>query len=242
MPLKTTSILPPGGWVYIQKDASGKDLKKFKSMSPFSDSVRDILAVRVSNSLPRATFQEVADDLEQAQCERLGFDPNWCVSKKKTFSFNPVKLFRASAQHLRESVEGAAQRLGQLNDGKSILLRWLGDGLQPVAPTISQARADVCTGRVSGVSCAFNGPGLKPVEAAAEFLRLCAEEKNNLKLAVEGEKSLHTCSLCWCHLPTKVHVPMRHILADTPQPLLDKIQKSKPDCWMITEQNNPTTP
>lgn len=244
MPLKSTAILPPGGWVYIQKGNDGKDLPngKFKSMSPFGEAVTEIWKVRKGNNLPRATVQEVAEDLEQAQCERLGFDPSWCVSKKKIFQFQPVKLFKVSLQHVRESVEGAANRLGQLNDGASIMRRWFGDDLTPVSPEVSQARADICTKIKDGTPCAFNKPGFRPVEAAAEFLRLLAERKNDLKLSVSGEENLHTCELCWCHLPTKVHVPLKHILAETPNAMLDKIRQAQPACWMITEQANPATP
>jgi hypothetical protein len=228
--------------VYIQKDNDGKDLARFRSMSPFNEAVQEILKVRQANGLPRASFQEVADDLETAQCERLGFDPNWCVSKKKTFSFHPAKLFKVSAQHVRESVEGAAQRLGQLSDGANVIRRWFGSGLSPVSPEVSQARADICTGRQNGTPCHFNKPGFRPVEAAAEFLRLLAERKHELKLVVISEESLHTCKLCWCHLPTKVHVPLEHILSETPQPMIEKIQQLYPACWIITEQQTPAKP
>jgi hypothetical protein len=239
MPLKTTATLPPGGWVYIQKGNDGKDLARFRSMSPFNEAVTEILRVRQANGLPRASAQEVAEDLDAAQCERLGFDPNWVQSKKKTFTFQPVKLFKVSAQHVRETVQGAAERLGQLVDGASIIRRWFGDGLTPVYPEISQARANVCTTINNGTPCQFNNPGFRPVEAAAEFLRLLAEQKNDLKLSVEGEDKLHTCELCWCHLPTKVHVPLKHILSETPQPMIDKIRQEQPACWIVTEQNSP---
>ncbi len=228
--LKTRTTLPPGGWTYTQKAENGSELHKFRSMSSFGDAVSEILKFREGNHLPRATGAEVAEDLDNAQCERLGFDPSFCIVKKKAISFQPMRLFKAAATHAISLASHAEQRIGQLSNGAKTVLSWSGQGFKPVDAGTSQRRADVCLG------CAHNKPGFKPVEAAAEFVRQAVEWKNNQKLTVQGEENLHTCDLCWCHLPTKVHAPLEIILEDTPAAMLADIGEKKPDCWLLTEQ------
>lgn len=239
MPLKSTTVLPPGGWIYEQKDNEGKVVKKFRSMAPFKDAATEIKRVRVNNKFARASLNEVMEDLEAATCERLGFDPKWCAVKKKSFPFTPVNLFKASPFHLRENAQAAGQRIGQLASGAQILSDWIGEGAQPVPIETAQARADVCTGRLTGHPCPFNRSGFKPVEGAAERIRLHLERKNELDLRVEGEENLHTCDICWCHLPLKVHVPISSILAGTPDNMLLKFQQAYPACWIVTENQTP---
>lgn len=239
MPLKTTTTLPPGGWVYEQKDNAGKVVQKFKSMSPFNEAAMQVLKLRENNKYDRATLAEVKEDLDNAQCERLGFDARFCSSKKKPFNINPISLFKVSAQHLRESAEAVAARVEQAADGLQIIRDWLGDGAKPVEQSLSQARADICTGRLSGNPCPLNKDGFKPVEAAAATIKAQLEEKRKMALTVEGEANLKTCDVCWCHLPLKVHVPLATILKRTPKPLLEKFQQAQPACWMLTEQQNP---
>ena len=98
MSLKNTNILPPAGWVYSQKDNAGKVVKQFKSMSPFPDACKEILQCRVANGFNRATLPQVMEDVDEAQCARLGYDP--AHVKKKPVSFTPTRLF--SPLHLRE--------------------------------------------------------------------------------------------------------------------------------------------
>lgn len=235
MPLITRNTLPPGGFVYTQNDNNGKKLKEFRSMSPFNEIAKEVFDMRVGNKLNRATLDEVKDDIDNAQCERLGFDPNHCAVKKKAFQFQPVRIFKASTSHLRQVAGDAVQAVGKLSHGAIILHRWLGEGMAPVSSELSQSRADTCSGRISGTPCAFNKPGWKPVEAAAEYFREISEAKTGLKLKVEGEENLHTCKLCFCDLKTKPFVPMKTILAGTPEAMLANIKEKKADCWIVVE-------
>lgn len=236
MPLKNRQKLPPGGWIYQQHDGNKKVVKTFKSMAPFNDAVQDILRCREANNFERATFDEAAEDLEAATCERLGFDPRHCSKKNApegAFTFTPMKMFQASAQHLRQSVEAARRRSSQVADGVQILKDWLGDGATPVPSVQSQARADIC------LRCTFNTSGFKPIAAVAEIIRQQVEKKHELKLTVSGEENLHTCDICWCHLPLKVHVPMQYILENTPEPMLEKFRQDQPACWIVKETQTP---
>lgn len=234
MPLKNTNTLPPGGWVYEQKDNDGKVVKRFKSMSPFKEACMEILKCREANKFNRATLPQVMEDVDEAQCIRLGYDQNFV--KKKAVTFTPAKLF--SPVHLREGVRRVADTLGGLSNGARILLRWLGEGSKPVAPEIAQARAEVCLHVAEGKPCPFNQNGFKPVERIAELIRDQTEQKNELKLSVQGEEGLHTCALCFCSLPLKVHVPIEQILSGTPAPMLEKFKREQPKCWMVTEAEN----
>lgn len=189
--------------------------------------------MRQANNLPRATRGEVEFDIDEAQCERLGFDAKFCIKKNSStgFTFTPMRLFQASATHLREGVKLVARRSAELASGVDILTDWLGAGGKPVEQSLSQSRADVC------LQCSFNQPGFKPVEAVAKAIAQQIEKKNELNLSVVGEENLHTCDVCWCHLPLKVHVPLIHITDNTPIAMIEKFQQSKPDCWLVTEIN-----
>lgn len=80
MPLLTTKESPPGGWIYIQKDAAGKDFKKLRTHGTYSGFVREILTLRQANNLPGADEATVDTDLQAYTCFRLGNDPRYCVS------------------------------------------------------------------------------------------------------------------------------------------------------------------
>lgn len=127
----------------------------------------------------------------------------------------------------------------KLLTGAAILKDWWEDGGQPVPKNQSQARADICAGKASGIPCAYNKPGFVPIESAAEFIRHQIERKNKLKLAVDGEEKLHTCSICWCSLPLKIHTPIEHILVHTDIETLKEFADKKPECWINLEQQNP---
>jgi hypothetical protein len=228
--LKTRTTLPPGGWTYTQKAESGAELHKFRSMSSFQDAATEILKFRQGNKLPRATIQEVSEDLDNAQCDRLGHDPKHCIVKKKPIVFQPARLFKAAATHVLALAGDAAQKVGQLSNGAKTILSWTAQGLKPAPPGVAQGRAHIC------IDCPHNRPGFKPVEEAAEFIRQAVEWKNNQKLEVQGEEKLHTCDLCFCHLPTKIHVPIEILLKDTPSAMLADIGEKKPDCWLLTEK------
>ncbi len=243
MALKSLTTLPPGGWTFEQKDGGGRlVLKKFRSMSPFADAVKEIVDFRKGNTLPGADSQTVAKDLEEFTCRRLGYDPNFCwsgTSQKKT-PYQPVQMFRNLAQHVRDGAALAATRLGQLDSGQRILRDWLGDGGLPVSTEQAQARADTCTGRLRGTACPHNKSGFKPVEMAAELIRGQVEKKNELKLHVEGEDTLHTCDICFCKLSLKAWVPLNYIVDNTPKPMLDKFKNQAPTyCWLVNEMQPP---
>lgn len=237
MPLKNTNVLPPGGWIYEQKDNSGKFVKKFKGMSPFRSFCAEVLKVRQANKFNRATLEQVMEDVDEAQCQRLGFDPTHV--KKKPVTFIPKKLF--SPAHLRGVAQAVASGIGSVANAAVILTRWLGSGGKPVDSDVSQRRANVCNTVAQGQRCPFNEQGFTPTERIAEIIRSQTGEKNKLKLTVQGEETLGVCTICHCDLKLKVHVPIHHILSGTPQPMLMKFKREQPQCWMVQESEKPAT-
>lgn len=191
----------------------------------------EVLRMRQANGYDRATLPQVREDVDEFNCQRLGYDPNWV--KKKPVSFTPARLF--SPQHLREAVRHVGNRIGNLSDGAHILTRWLGGDAKPVDSAIAQGRADVCLAVESGSRCKFNEPGFAPVERIAEIIKAQVEKKNEFKLEVKGEENLHTCSLCFCHLPTKIWTPIEHIASGTPSPMIEKFRREQPKCWIVKE-------
>jgi len=111
-------------------------------------------------------------------------------------------------------------------NGAAILVDWLGDGAFPVESEIAQRRADIC------LNCPNNADGNPLVEAVANHIKTTVELKNGLKLRVNGEKSLKTCSVCECKLSLKIWTPLKHILKHTPQTELDKFPAH---CWIHAE-------
>lgn len=227
--------LPPGGWMFDQKSNDGVVIRSswLHRMSPFSDMVSEISKFRSANGLLNAEPENVAGEVDDFQCVRLAGNGEFCNQKKTT----PLtRLIRQPVAAVVASVEAAARRIGELNEGRKILSGWLGEGGNPVAAELAQNRADVCTGRKTGVPCPFNEDGFAPVEAVAGIIKSQVEKKSDLKLAVEGGGRLKTCTQCMCHLPLKVHVPMNFILAHTKPETLDKIRRQKADCWQVTEK------
>lgn len=117
-------------------------------------------------------------------------------------------------------------RAAQYANGIQILKDWLGHGGIPVGATDSQRRADIC------LKCPNNTPGWSVPERVANAIREHVELKNKLQLRVDGEKSLHTCSVCQCALRLKVHVPIAVIRGHMQPGEADKLPS---DCWQKTE-------
>ena len=117
------------------------------------------------------------------------------------------------------------------NTFRKIIKSWLGEGGRPVPAGVSQVRADQC------LCCWFNSKtGCIGGEAVPISVSHIISAKTKLKLSVLGEHNLHSCKLCRCYLPLKIHVPIVHLRQFTPQAVIEDIKKHKPTCWQITER------
>ena len=117
------------------------------------------------------------------------------------------------------------ERAAQFTEGAKILTEWLGHGAVTVSPELAQARANVC------LKCPQNVKKSFASELIADAIRVQVAMKKNLKLRVNGEKSLHICDGCGCVLRLKIHVPLKNILPDP-----EEMNKFQDKCWLKTEK------
>lgn len=108
-----------------------------------------------------------------------------------------------------------------------------GFGEDPPPQDVAQNRADICTGRVSSVPCAYNHQGTFSLTSKiAAFIHAQRQRKLELKLSVDGEGSLGICKVCKCYLPLKVWYSSRVIYEYTEDSTIAKF----PDfCWIKRE-------
>ncbi len=246
MPLSSYTAICPGGYTYEQRNPAGVVVKKFHTTTmPLKLFVSDIQKLREMNKFPRSSRAETFEDVEEEQCRRLNYDPAWV--QKKTNFISPSKVLRSASAHVRV----VATLFSNIKSGARTLLDWSDDGFAAVPAALSQARADICTGRISGHPCPHNiNSTIKIPDTVAGLVQAQIEKKNGMKLTVEGEADLHICKLCLCILPLKVHVPLPTILAQMTPDLIEKFKKYAdgkihdlesdeelfyPNCWINTE-------
>jgi hypothetical protein len=185
----------------------------------------------VANKLIRQNPDFVEADVTEYLAREFGGDP-------KYFTMDPTQKKTSFSSRVRNQSARLVAKGRQIVDGAAIIIDWLGDGLKPVEQAEAQARAAVCLGRNGGVPCPHNNPGFKPVETIAEIIRAWSEKKNELNLSVIGEEKLHTCDVCFCHIPTKAWCPMDTISGQTPKAMFNKFASEAPkNCWMRIENH-----
>lgn len=232
MRLLNTNNRLPGGWRYEQFDSANKPLHKWAGdFDPFIMFLGKVQSFRKANQLSRQDINFVEQDVTEYLAREFGGDPRYFTSssaQKKT-SHSPHSPSRSLARLADTGLS--------ILRGASTIADWLGDGLKPVAQEVAQNRADICSGRLNGKPCLNNNPGFKPVETIAQIIRAWSEKKNYMTSEVMGEDNLHTCNVCLCHLPTKIFVPMKTILGQTSQAMLDKFASEAPrNCWMLSRK------
>lgn len=109
-------------------------------------------------------------------------------------------------------------------EGAQTIKDWLNNGADTVSKADAQKRANVC------LKCPMNQPGGVVSSTVAAAIRKQVELKNNLKLRVDGEKSLLTCTGCGCVLRLKIWLPLENLGVDK-----DELGKFDPSCWMREE-------
>lgn len=121
-------------------------------------------------------------------------------------------------------------RIKQAKALYSTMVEWLGDGAKPVHPDQAQKRADIC------LKCPNNNQSLSVEsifkDAVASTIRKQIELKNQMKLRVNGEKSLGICDVCHCVLRLKVHVPFQFVDDSTDD---ETVMLFPQECWYIQE-------
>lgn len=116
-----------------------------------------------------------------------------------------------------------------------------GFGEAPPAQEVTQARADCCSGRLSGIPCPHNHRGGWNFTAKmAAAIHVQRQRKLQLRLGVEGEDQLGMCKICGCFLPLKVHWNEEQIYSHTSDEDFAKFSTAWPQCWMNQINNKYT--
>ena len=225
--LITTKTVPPGGWQYTQLDAQGDKLKSFASMNPFGMFCGEVLNCRQGNRLDRATKAQMQQDVIEFTCERLGNDPRFCQdSQKKT-----PGLFSALSEGAAHAIDALKKQVtGVLVVGDYVL-----HGSKPIAIAQSQARADVCTGRLSGKPCPRHVQNWNYNLATQAVIRMEMEKRAKAGRKLIQEDTFKTCSVCGCWLPLKVDVPFITIWKHTSDSMFNEFPTETP-CWISQER------
>lgn len=114
--------------------------------------------------------------------------------------------------------------------GISIITEWLGDGGQVADAEEAQARADICTGRLSGKACDQNDLSFSVTKPVALAVKRYLEVKNKIRLRVAGERRLGVCRVCTCNLRLLVHEPIDQVRAE----MTDEERERLPSfCWKL---------
>lgn len=216
-PLSYTQI-PNKGWMFRQPQMN------WSVQNPVSKTLDEVTdeVIRLRQKNPAITAQHsLATDFDTVKAEvyefnrlRLGAPPS---SPPKFMPQHPM------------AAGGVVGHAGRTVAGLKLMAQWLGAGLKPVPKELAEKRASIC------VECPKNQKGdlWQRLDAiAARDLRALIEKKNQMALKTSYDDKLQTCVLCDCWNQLKVHVPLQHILKNTP----DEVTSTLPNaCWIIRE-------
>jgi hypothetical protein len=128
-------------------------------------------------------------------------------------------------QAVREAMN-LLQKAASIPNGVKHITEWLGSGGTVVSQADAQERANIC------LKCPKNVSGLAVTKAVALAIKAHLETKNQLRLRVQGEKSLHSCEACGCVLRLLVWEPQDRVQSQ----LTDGEVEQLPDnCWKLKE-------
>jgi len=122
-------------------------------------------------------------------------------------------------------------------NGARILYEWIGSGSQVVDQETAQKRATACLygdtdKEGKPCACRHNQSGGIVAKAVAFAIYEQTQLKNELQLRVDGEKSLHQCSICSCQLKLKIWLPIETLRSEE---LPEEKGKWPAWCWMKNE-------
>lgn len=221
MPLRPEmrSKWPPGGWQYYQPQTGWEAPEPLANT--FQQQVQNIIKHRKANPRFGLSLDEiaVADELDDYTCARLRHHIKFCEVQKKSIS--PVSQLSSL---LRKSVELVA------GVEPSALEDWLGADKKPVPEQQAHRRAAVCAVCPQNVTKGWRDWLTAPV---AFGIHKYIEAKNNLKLTTPSDDMLGVCKVCRCHLPLKVHVPLKYIVENTDEETFAELDSK---CWVLSEK------
>lgn len=121
------------------------------------------------------------------------------------------------------------RRVAALAAGAKSIAEWIGQGNVPVGTELATARAKVC------VACPLNKPGDLSnffERATSDLIRRYIEQSVDSMLTTPYDQKLGVCDACMCPMRLKVHTPLRHILSNMPEHIVDELDSK---CWILSE-------
>lgn len=180
--LKMPNTTPPGGWRYFQPESrlwfDGSD-------QGFEDMVERIAHHRQYRKLNRQSMREVAEDVNNQLCERLG--PEHCRDM-------PAGSFWLKHDY------AAGLTASTVLAGSQALIAMLKEGTNAVPLEQVKARAEICRG------CQFNTP-LQGCGSCSTIMQTTAR----ILPSERRLSGLETCAACGCGLQLKVNATLKTI-------------------------------
>jgi hypothetical protein len=234
---------PAGGWKFEQ--ALPGNLGTWHAPDPLSNSFRkqvgNVVAWRKAN--PAMTvklklsvdWDTVAGEVIAQNVARLRKMPKgdyYLIDDAPVIPSNPAQK-KSLWAFVKEAGAAVVEGAVEVANGETVLQDWLGAGGTPVLPTLAEHRAGVC------VVCPQNTRkhwSLAFTKRVAALFTKTIEERNKRKLSTTHDNELGACAACMCVLELKVHVPTKHIEAQTKPETWAKLD---PKCWMLEERTTP---
>lgn len=224
--LKSRVNAPIGGFIFIDAPISAVPMEEWG----FTGLVMNVINRRLSN--PRfglsTDFNTVAGevDLQNAQrMQTINGGSNY-ITDDGVGGAAPPPPFPPAHRSGLQSVAGRSDVMA----GAAVLMEWLGAGGMPVAPELSESRAQICA------ACPRNGSGdwtTYFTAPAAAIIRRQLVQKDGLAVSTTVDARLGVCKACSCPLKLKVHTPLAHILGHTREEVKAQLD---PRCWMLSEK------
>lgn len=238
--LKNRQEFPPKGFIFVEPRAP---LWNLPVGSSFDRAVMAIIEFRKANKWLITEHhlstnpEQVAIELDEQNAARLlaeGFDH--FVVGQETQAPAPANFTKP---HLLSRVVAAATApVKRVSAGVGVMKEWIGESLKPVEGHVAANRAAVCH------TCPKNPRPTDPewldklVKVAGESLKRMIEIKNGLNLTTKWDNELYICTACGCHIPLKVHVPLKFIK----EKMVPEVEKALDQrCWIRWQKDEDET-
>ena len=222
----------PNGFKYLEALTGWNSVKQIGSHPSFDRLVNELLTHRLGNPRYKDKWKTsragVEQDVEQYQVKICQSNGYWdFITDAEIAASPPPKVLPPS------SLAGAAAGVIKKSAVPiRIVVDWIGNDLIPVDIKLAEQRAESCA------ACPFNDPDpnfLQRIGAlAAKEVAHLIEVKHDLSLRTSLDDKIHTCSVCDCHLPLKIWVPLKHLKNYTSDDVRSRLWDH---CWIKKELN-----
>lgn len=178
--LKHRNQRPPGGLKYVQAET-----RLLLDGDNYNELVKKVLAHRQYKHLPRATKQEVEEDVERQMCARLS--KNECHSEGPNDELRPVE-------------ENLVLTVSSVTRFTAAALRWLATGAEVVPMEQLKKRQEICA------TCPLN-TSLRACKCSLFYKSIDA-----LVPQARRHPDLRVCSACGCSCQAKVQMPLKMVI------------------------------